>query len=86
MVAKTKVSDDYLGALLRVQGTPNEVIVSLLKNNSCNVDGLRTSISSTQGKCSRKLGINVDLLYGLPHKLDSIQFLVSGFYATGYRL
>lgn len=69
MGVKSKISDDYLGALLRVQGAPNDVIVSLLKSSSCNVEGLRSYTAMTQGKCAKKLAINADLLDGLPHKV-----------------
>lgn len=67
--AKSKLNDDYLGALLRVQGVPNDVVISLLKTNNCNVIGLRSILNLSQGKCAKKLGINVDLLDGLPHKV-----------------
>ena len=69
MVNKSKLNDDYLGALLRVQGVPNEVVVSLLKTNNCNIIGLRSVLGVSQGKCAKKIGINVDLLDGLPHKV-----------------
>ena len=72
MVAKNKIGDDYLGALLRVQGVPNDVVNGLLKSNSCNVDGLRQQMTGSQGKCAKKLGINVDLLDGLPHKVTEL--------------
>lgn len=66
---KTKLNDDYLGALLRVQGVPNEVVVSLLKTNNCNIVGMRSVLNLSQGKCAKKLTINIDLLDGLPHKV-----------------
>ena len=69
MGGKSKVSDDYVGALLRVQGAPNDVVISLLKCNSCNVDGLRTHTAMSQVKCAKRLDINVDLLDGLPPKV-----------------
>lgn len=72
MVAKTKLNDDYVGALLRVQGVPNDVVNSLLKTNYCNVDGLRLLLGQSQAKSAKKVGINVDLLDGLPHKVSSI--------------
>jgi hypothetical protein len=67
-----KLNDDYLGALLRVQGVPNEVVICLLKTNNCNVDGLRSVLNLSQGKCAKKLAINVDLLDGLPHKVTCL--------------
>ena len=69
MGGKSKISDDYVGALLRVQGAPNDVVVGLLKCNSCNVDGLRTHTAMSQVKCAKRLDLNVDLLDGLPRKV-----------------
>ena len=75
MVAKTKLNDDYVGALLRVQGVPNDVVNNLLKTNYCNVEGLRTLLGQSQAKCAKKVGINVDLLDGLPHKVSLIPMI-----------
>ena len=69
VVNKAKLNDDYLGALLRVQGVPNDVVICLLKTNNCNVSGLRSVLSHSQGHAAKKLSINVDLLDGLPQKV-----------------
>ena len=69
VVNKAKLNDDYLGALLRVQGVPNDVVICLLKANNCNVSGLRSVLSHSQGHAAKKLSINVDLLDGLPQKV-----------------
>ena len=70
VVNKAKLNDDYLGALLRVQGVPNDVVICLLKTNNCNVSGLRSVFGHSQGYAAKKLSINVDLLDGLPQKVN----------------
>ena len=69
VVNKAKLNDDYLGALLRVQGVPDDVVICLLKTNNWNVSGLRSVLSHSQGHAAKKLSINVDLLDGLPQKV-----------------
>ena len=40
-MAGSKNSDDYIGALLRIEGVPDNVVTALHSKEVCNVDGLR---------------------------------------------
>ena len=67
-----KPSDDYVGALLREADIPNEVVVALIGNQQCNVDGLRRHCGSSQRRCATKLGVDPEALDGFPVKVKSV--------------
>ena len=69
MSARSKQSDDYVGALLREEQIPHEVVNSLLRLQQCNVDGLRRHVGSSQRRCATKLAVDFDALDGFPHKV-----------------
>ena len=72
MSNRSKQSDDYVGALLREEALPNEVVNSLLRLRQCNVDGLRRHVGSSQRRCADKLTVDFEALDGFPHKVKTV--------------
>ena len=65
-----KIGDDYVGALLKQEGVPQNVIISLLKVSACNVEGLRRYISVSQRRAATKLDLPIEDLDGFPRKVS----------------
>ena len=77
------ISDDYIGVLLRIEGTPDQVVVPLLSSGNCNVDGLRRACANGQAKTALDLGLGnrTELLDGFPGKVREV-FIKLGIIST----
>ena len=75
-------SDDTIGVLLRIEGTPEDVVVSLLSSGTCNVEGLRRHCANGQDTTAKELGLgNRNLLDGFPGKVREV-FIKMGIIST----
>ena len=75
-------SDDTIGVLLRIEGTPEDVVVSLFSSGTCNVEGLRRHCANGQDKTAKELGLgNRNLLDGFPGKVREV-FIKMGIIST----
>ena len=75
-------SDDTIGVLLRIEGAPEEVVLSLLSSGTCNVEGLRRHCANGQDKTTKELGLsNRSLLDGFPSKVREV-FIKMGIIST----
>ena len=77
------VSDDYIGALLRIEGVPDSVVIPLLQSSNCNVEGLRNACANGQQKTALDLGLGnrTDQLDGFPGKVREV-FIKLGIIST----
>ena len=72
MSASKKPSDDFVGAMLREENVPNEVVTALLRLQLCNVDGLRRQCGSSQRRTATKLEVDYELLDAFPGKVKQV--------------